>query len=219
MAGICRPNIKNLGKEAKYRVLYSHSNGETTNKCGLFDGSNPNEWNTDNVFYWYNDLDLLEIEILDKCNIWRSGTESWVSYKNPLKILKFENNKYIDITSKIEQVTSEIDNHSWEKTISNLDKGRYKFIYDKGLRIDSEWYLEKVKESRYLLKQDNQYYSIKSEFYDKEKRTYLPCERDFDKNGIDDLHQLTTNIEINNEVFNPIMKFKGEIELIQSEEK
>lgn len=79
---------------------------------------------------------------------------------------------------------------------------------------DNSWQL-----SRYLLKQDNQYYSIESEFYDKEKRTYLPCERDFDKNGIDDLHQLTTNIEINNEVFNPIMKFKGEIELIQAEEK
>lgn len=147
MAGNCRPMVVGLREEATYTVLSmssSQGTGGTVENCGLFNGTNPNEWNTSNIFYWYNTTDFLEIEINEDCNIWRSGTKSWATSNGKLNIFLYNDttSSYDDITSTVEQTTTAIGNDSWEKTIVGLKKGRYKFTISSASRIDSEWYIE-----------------------------------------------------------------------------
>lgn len=147
MAGTCKPTKSNLGSECSYKVLSllgSQGSGGTVDNCGLFDGQAVDEWNTDRVFYWYNNTDFLEIEIDGQCNIWRTGTNSYNGYNSALYIYKYNESTstYEDITDSITQNLSVIGNTVWEEWIHGLPKGRYKFVGGKGLRIDSEWYIE-----------------------------------------------------------------------------
>lgn len=144
-AGTAKPS--GVQKEASYEVLgvngHQHS-GNSINDCGLFDGTQVNEWNTSNVMYWSDYSTYVELNINEPCNIWRSGTTTWSRYYKPLKILKWDGTNYNDITSTINQSLSPITETSWEKTISNLPAGRYKFAYKENYRLDSEWYIESV---------------------------------------------------------------------------
>lgn len=47
---------------------------------------------------------------------------------------------------------------------------------------------------KYLLKKNNQYYTIKEKFYEVINNKYVPCIKDFQKNGFDDLSELTDKI-------------------------
>jgi len=135
------------GKEAEYEVLNvigSQGSGGAVNSCGLFDGTQVNEWNTKKVMYWQGSNNYVELDIKEVCNIWRSGTTSWSGNANPLKILKWDGTQYNDITATYTQALSKITENDWEKTISNMQPGRYRFEYGTGLRIDSEWYLESL---------------------------------------------------------------------------
>lgn len=149
MAGKCKPSIAGLGREASYTVLSmssSQGSGGTIDNCGLFNGTNPNEWNTANVFYWGEVANFLEIEIKQDCNIWRCGTSSWANSNGKLNIFLYNDttSSYDNITNTVEQTTKNIDNNNWEKTIIGLKKGRYKFTISSGLRLDSEWYIENI---------------------------------------------------------------------------
>ena len=147
MAGTSKPNVEELGQEAQYNVLsYNNSNGNTSGICGLFDGKDTQILDETN-FYWYmEEKYYVEIEILsESVNIWKIGYGS--PYIAPLKIYK-----YNDSTSQYENITSQITQTlvagkgEWEKFISNLPKGKYKFCGnpDVGVsyRLDSEWYIE-----------------------------------------------------------------------------
>lgn len=147
MAGSCKPSVAGLGREASYTVLdlsSSQGSGGTVESCGLFNGTNPDEWNTENVFYWYDSTNYLEIEIEQNCNIWRCGTYNWATSNGTLNVFLYnESTKtYDDITSIVTQTTTTITNSSWEKTFTGLKKGRYKFTTGNGLRLDSEWFIE-----------------------------------------------------------------------------
>lgn len=147
-AGVAKP--EDVGKEVEYKVLGvkgANQSGGTPEKCGLFDGTQVDEWSTPPVMYWYDYNNYLEISIKEDCNIWRSGVSSYPSYKAPLKILKWNGTEYNDITSTIKQTLSDISHTQWEKTISNLPAGKYKFECGTGWRIDSEWYLETVNDT------------------------------------------------------------------------
>ncbi len=166
MAGNAKPNIVGLKKEATYTVLNIQSisgSGGTSSNCGLFDGTTPNEWDTAHVMYWKGTTDYIEIIINQKCNIWRCGTTTWANDDNSLTIMKWNGSSYDDVTSQYSQTLTTINNMQWEKTISDLPAGQYKFERGTGYRIDSEWYLERL--NNFLIKQNNQYYSIKPEFY------------------------------------------------------
>lgn len=208
MGGIAKPNIEKLGKEAKYKVISiksSSGSGGTLEKCGLFDGTTPNAWNIPEVFYWNEGYDYhLEIDILSyHVNIWRSGTANFSSYCNPLIIYKWNGNEYIDVSDLYKQTTSAIKNGEWEKTIYNLPKGRYKFTNNKKLRLDSEWYIEEVKNNKYLIKQNSNYYTIKSESDKNSNYEHIAelggkeilTQNDFETYGIDDLNLLTKTID------------------------
>ena len=143
-AGLAKP--ENVDQEVEYEVLGvvgANQSGGTLEKCGLFDGTQVDEWSTPPVMYWYENGNFLEINIKKNCNVWRSGT-GYTTYNSPLKVSKWNGKEYVDITSTIEQTLSAINHRQWEKTISNLPAGQYRFDYGTGYRIDSEWYLEAV---------------------------------------------------------------------------
>ena len=167
MEGSTKPNVEKLGKEGLYKVISMNpagGSGGTIEKCGLFDGNLIGSSSSSSVFYWSTDIHFIEIELFQKSNIWRSGISQYPQINDVFKkISKWNGTEYEDITSLIVQTTSQINNTKWEKTISNLPKGRYKFA--QAYRIDSEWYIESLNNSKYLLKQNNQYYTIKPGFH------------------------------------------------------
>ncbi|WP_291567020.1 MULTISPECIES: hypothetical protein [unclassified Clostridium] len=75
--------------------------------------------------------------------------------------------------------------------------------------------LEIIKYQKYLIKQNNQYFSINPEFYDNETGQYKPVDKNFQDNGFDNIEDLTK--EVNG--FKPISKFKGKIEILKQDEK
>lgn len=144
MAGTAKPNVVGLRGEASYTLIGGV--GESNSKpSGLFNGVQANEWSSANVMYWNNASNYIEIDILSVgVNIWRSGTTSWKTYIGQLKIEKWNGYSYDDVTSQYTQVLTAITETQWEKTITNLPKGRYKFSYSSGLRLDSEWFIEDI---------------------------------------------------------------------------
>lgn len=177
MAGNSKPNIPNLGKEASYQVLSlvgSQGSGGTVQLPGLFDGNNPNEWNTDKVMYWQTADHFIEINISSpKVNIWRSGTTDWKSYINSLKIKYWNGSLYVDVTANYPQTVTQITEKQWEKTISNLPSGRYRFEYGTERRLDSEWFIETSPSNKILLSSGGRYYSTFKEYID-ETNSFVP---------------------------------------------
>lgn len=152
-----------FGEKAKFKILSmkpAQASGGTIDNCGLFDNIRINQWNTRNVFYWEKEYNFIELEIYSKCNIYRSGTSGWSQACLPLRILKYINDSYQDITSTITQNLSQINESQWELYINNLPAGRYKFIGSPSgtYRVDSEWYIEALTYN--LIKKDGKRYGI-----------------------------------------------------------
>lgn len=150
MAGLARPS--GVGNEADY-TLISGSSDKFQTGAGLFDGTQVNEWDSDNVFYWQETGDYVEIEVTSYTfNIWRSGTTTWSDKNSSLTIQKWDTDtlSYVDVTANYTQTITVINETQWEKYISGLPSGKYKFSQIvNGGRIDSEWYLE-AKEIKHL---------------------------------------------------------------------
>lgn len=211
MAGKSKPDIEGLLGEAKYVIndmMASQGSGGTKDNCGLFNGVQINEWSSPNVFYWQYSTNYLDITIYNNCNIYRSGTTEWASAISRLKIEKYENDTWIDISSSIIQNLTPINETKWELYITDLKKGRYKFI-GTGARIDSEWYIEST--DIYLLKRDNKYYSIKEKYYNTTSKVYneitdLTADN-FNSYGFP-IEYLFNETIIESETFKPIDKFE-----------
>lgn len=208
MAGIAKPNNNML--EASYVVnsFYSTNNGSSDNgdSCGLFDGVVVDEWSTNNVFYFRGSDNYVDITINNDCNIYRCGTASWSEgYQNKLKIEKYENEEWIDITGSITQNERAITLFEWDKWITNLQKGRYKFSNAYGVRLDSEWFIEK--ESKCVIKQNGKLYSILKENYNIETGMYNEITT-YDIENQATISDLINEITIGNETFRPIDKFE-----------
>lgn len=163
MAGKAKP--ASAGHEAKYKVISvygSQGSGGTVENPGLFDGTQINEWNTGRVMYWYaNDTTHITLEIKETCNIWRSGTSSWSESNSPLVIEKLNSDgTYTDVTTVYPQKITRITEKQWEKTISGIPKGTYRFKSGAFARLDSEWYLEALYYTLHLLQTTDSLYTI-----------------------------------------------------------
>ena len=208
MAGIAKPNDNMLEVSYVVNSFFSGDNGSSENgdSCGLFDGSMVNEWNTTNVFYFRSTSTYVDITIYDDCNIYRCGTASWTEgYQYKLKIEKYENEEWIDITGSITQNEKAITHLEWDKWITNLQRGRYKFSYLNGVRLDSEWFIEK--EPKVVLKQNGKVYSILKENYNIETGMYNEITT-YDIENQASISNLINEITIGNETFRPIDKFE-----------
>ena len=161
MAGIAKPNVDKLGAEVELTDLSMGGGSYSGTINGLFDGICANEWNAKTVLYWSTTSTYLQFTTDRTVNIWRSGTTGWATaHKSPFKIMKLRSdNTYLDVTSTITQSVSAITEKQWEKTISNLPKGTYRF-YPTSTRIDSEWYVEEV--ACYLILMNDKCYTIQN---------------------------------------------------------
>ena len=159
MAGIARPTVAHLGKEVLPTNLTSNSIEGSVN--GLFDGTCVNDWNGTRVCYWNKTSSYIEFTIDRKVNIWRCGTTGWATQHCSLfRIEKLQDDgTYLDITNEITQSVSPITEKEWEKTVSNLDKGTYRF-YTQKTRLDSEWYMEDA--TGFIIFMNQKYYTIEN---------------------------------------------------------
>lgn len=140
------------------KVYPTNINGEgfyLSNANGLFDNSLEVENPMNHSYYWCGSLDkntyYVQFTIDCKVNIWRTPHPSYLAenlQQNCLKILKLNNETWEDVTNKYPQTVTVLKENEWEKTISNLPKGTYRFICNGNesnkVRIDGEWCLEKV---------------------------------------------------------------------------
>lgn len=156
MAGSIRPN--QYMSEANYNFIGGLGSQGSQAK-GLFNGSAVNEWNTANVMYWAGGNEYVEFEVFNNFHIWRAGTTGWNNLCNSLKIKKYNSQTlvYEDVTINYPQKLTAITEKQWEKTISNLPKGKYRVEYGTGGRIDSEWFLENAEVNKSLILNDGEY--------------------------------------------------------------
>lgn len=217
MAGLCRPEICKNSIEAKYRTIMccdrEISNNVSSVNCELFDSISTGTWMA-GVMYWETNINYVEIEIQQTCNIYRSGT-SYSERIGKLRIL-FKNKEsdiYTDITSSIVQHLKPLNNNEWGLYIEKLKPGFYKFQggFDSSVnRIDSEWFLEFAGKYTLIFK-DNEYFNISDSNYDILKKTYKPLVVsenlvDLFENNYVLLNELSINKTINQETFKPMDK-------------
>lgn len=148
MAGTCRPDsslLTTTGIEVTDYEIIDH-NFTGSSPLGLFDGTiSENNWNSPDVCYWSNDdTKYATIKFNAPCIIWRHGSNYYKNYIGEIAIYKIENNgREIDITNKIEQYPLTAT-YNWQKYAVIKEPGIYKFKSTGALRIDTEWFLERL---------------------------------------------------------------------------
>jgi hypothetical protein len=187
MSGTLIPSVSNLGKEIIPTII--SSNTMYAGAPGLWDGK---AGNTGVSTYWYSSSHYIEIDIPNICNIYRLG---YNGNKAPLTILKYNGTSYDDVTSLYPQ-TLEVTSALWEKTISKLPAGRYKFQGGNGLRVDNEWYLEETNNNKYLIKNaDEKIYTYDAESNEIIESPSQTIDMDnFNNNGFNDPTIITEEI-------------------------
>lgn len=168
MAGLVKPAL--AGNEMTSYVINSYDAYTGCKAEYLFDGIEvKNSWSA-NAFYWYNEASHIDVTLNQDCNLWTFGCDSSLSKNKFTFIKRYVDGTWVNVTSEFTQEASVLND--WVKAVSGLTAGRYRFEAS-NVRVDSEWYFETLA-SPFLLKADNQFFSIKQEFYDKAERVYNP---------------------------------------------
>ena len=190
MAKDLKPNVIGLGREVtptdvKGTGYYASS------AVNLFDGIIDTNNPMSNAYYWSSAIDhnlyYVEFTISSEVNVWRCPHPTYLDsglQANALKIYKKENDVFVDISSQYNQVVTTLGSNEWEKTISNLKPGTYRFLIPLSYsgtvsRIDGEWYLEKCTKSTYLIKKDDMYYNIEDTTFDITKDVYTSIDKTY----------------------------------------
>lgn len=194
------PTVLNHKTEASSRFVNSHT--------ALFD----KDYNTGVLFNAAYGDNEIEFKIDKKCKLYSYGTifsDAGGNTNQPMEIQKLKDSGVYEIIGS----TNSTNGHNWVILVEELEPGTYKFKA-KYPRYQgyTQWYFESINTNKFLLKQNNQYYTLKSEFY--KNSNYEPIreleekeiltETDFETYGIDDLNLLTETID--NEVINGIDK-------------
>lgn len=150
-------------------------------------------FNLINSTYW-NLSSYIDLQISKLVNIWVYGG----TWPQPMRA-RLNIQKYNEVSRLYDaDITSEhlIDNGAggeWHKSIINLSPGKYRFICQiyNGSRTDLEWYLEEVNNNKYLIKQDNMYYSIKDNILTELGTSTDDTQKEewFNDYGVDDLKE------------------------------
>ena len=157
MAGIAKPNEEGLGGEITNYIINDYRLINNTTPQQLFDGViGTTQWgkNPSWAYFYSADLEYIDITVPYGFNLWVHHTLDYPDVISKLKIQKYVNSNWIDFG--YEKNSSDM---SWTKTCENLQAGRYKFI-STGPRVDSEWYIENTNKAKYLLKQNDQFYTF-----------------------------------------------------------
>lgn len=185
------PTVLNHKTEASSRFVNSHT--------ALFD----KDYNTGVLFNAAYGDNEIEFKIDKKCKLYSYGTifsDAGGNTNQPMEIQKLKDSGVYEIIGS----TNSTNGHNWVILVEELEPGTYKFKAKypryQGYR---QWYFESINTNKFLLKQNNQYYTLKSEFYKND--TYEPIKElqgkesltqsDFETYGIDDLNLLTKSID------------------------
>lgn len=136
------PNEPNLGNAVEATLISERLNEGSFRY--LFDTQEKSGYRA----YWYGDDNYIEIYIPTTVNIWRMS-DSYYNYNGKLKILKLIDGEYKEI--QLVETLGKTNNPNWEKWLSNVGEGTYRFAYAGQLRMDSEWYLEKVPDKEIIV--------------------------------------------------------------------
>ncbi|GAE03459.1 hypothetical protein CBO05C_3149 [Clostridium botulinum B str. Osaka05] len=186
MAGVLKPDT--VIEETIWTINSCKDNYGNIAK-NLFDG------NVSTIEQLYSSGDYIDITFNSNCNVWVLGTSNstYSNRREPLKVEKWEGNQWVFYANE----TKPLDGAFWSKTLMNVPAGRYKFSWINGYRYDVEWCLEKVKNNKYLIKQNNDYYLTNNNYInlgkidaDKKLNNLI------DQYGYDDLSIITQ--ELNN---------------------
>lgn len=219
MAGTLKPSIVGLKREVPVTVLGYNmvgKSGMTNSPALLFNAVHGNT-----SYYgatWYYTYEYVSIKVDKPCNIWRLGCTDG-SYYTPFTVV-LDLATGINIAPKV-TVTPAQGASVWGMFIKNLPPGSYK-LYGASTRTDSEWYVEQVTNS-YLIKQGDNYYTIKTEFYD-EVTTHnfvpltlsgssIPNEADISNFAFIGLETLTTSMTKGSDTFRPLDKLNDNFEV------
>lgn len=158
MAGIAKPTYP-VKKEGNYKLIESYN--ITGNVNGLFDGTTPNAWNTNEVAYWNTAQAYVIVDFYEKVNLHRFY--SWNNNNNQkLKILKYNGIDYVEDYTSYHKDTSTQTPQTWRQFTDTLPSGKYKFILDSSNtgftgRVDGEWYVETAYESKTFILHNGEY--------------------------------------------------------------
>lgn len=140
MAGISKPSVVGLGPEVT-PVSISGTGSYGTTAANLFNGSSSAGDNY-GVFEWAYAADTVYLTIDRPVNIWRTISSSYPGYSGTLTASKKIDGVWVNVTSSLSQVVTNLAYGQWEKTFSGLTAGEYKFTVGSSTRLDGEWYLE-----------------------------------------------------------------------------
>ncbi|WP_231160361.1 hypothetical protein [Clostridium botulinum] len=196
MSGNAKPNIKKLGKEGEIKFIHYNSRNNTfDDTSSLSDGSINNKTGYGcllNVTYNESkgqEENSIIFEVFQKSNIWAYGqsySDGGGSTPANLNLFKKEKESWKIIRNNIKTKDNE-----WYLLFENIDIGTYKLEVIGNYVSFTEWYIEKLKFCSYLLKQNNQYYSVKSSFYKLgEPENNQELEKWYKKHGISNLNEL-----------------------------
>lgn len=214
MAGLSKPNISNLGPEVTNYTINGSSTSSGSDAHNLFDGIIGNTaYASSGPYSWARfayDTDYIDISIPKKFNLWVHPALNQAVPGGVLNIKKYVDYTWVNVG--VEQYAPL--NGVWSKTCENMEAGRYKFEVYASMRTDSEWYIEEVVVNKFLIKQEEKYYTLKSEYYSNGKFTPLtlsggtvPNQQDYNNFGFDSISLFTSSMTINTETFIPINKF------------
>lgn len=226
MAGIAKPDVEGLGKEGEIIFLESDYNSSRYDKIEtLVDGDINKHTKYGVLLDGRQSARNIIFEIPQKSNIWAYGqyySDSAGSTPKPINIYKKNDNGEFElIQGKIPTKVNE-----WYLFIPNLDKGIYKAEYIADYVMFTEWYIEDLQPYKFLIKQNNQYYTIKPEHYQNGQFQPLtleggeqPNENDYENFGFDDLNDLLIPIQVGEETFKPYDKLNDEFEICMATDK
>lgn len=142
----------------------------------------------------YNDdqkENTIVFEVFHLVNIWAYGQgyyDSGGRTPSTVKLYKKQKETWKLLKDKIETKDNE-----WYVLFPNLNKGVYKLEVESNYVSFTQWYVEKIAVSKYLIKSQDKIYSVKKTFYTIEDDKFLNVEKNFDRFGFE-LADLTTPI-------------------------
>lgn len=108
--------------------------------------------------------------------------------------------------------TGNIPNNHFRNASSEDDiRPCFNLLSDVEVKQDSNGEYFLIESLKFLLKQNNQYYTIKSQFYD--GKMYKPCTKDYKANGFEDLNGLIK--EVNSMIVEGSKKTENEINVFE----
>ncbi|WP_048349030.1 hypothetical protein [Clostridium botulinum] len=188
MAGLSKPYTEGLKPEGVIKFL-KYSDQNRFDKIETLVDGNIEAHGEYGGCLLYDD-DGITFEIFQKSNIYAYGkpySDSGGSTSKSIDLyIKGSDKKFILLKKNIPTKVND-----WYLLCGKLEKGVYQVKPTTSYTTFTEWYIENLEAHKYLIQQNNNYYSLKSSFYELgQPSNNEEKERFYKENGIDNLNTL-----------------------------